>query len=110
MANVRGHYRKNGSYVRPHTRRTKGPCASPRAVVPRPRPAGATTNVRGHYRKNGSYVRPHTRRMGGPAVVAAASGGGLLLLIVVLIALFDGGSEVPAGTSPSPATSAGAPR
>ncbi|MEW2417521.1 hypothetical protein AB0953_27900 [Streptomyces sp. NPDC046866] len=109
MANVRGHYRKNGSYVRPHTRRTKPGSGSRRPAVPQPRPAGATTNVRGHYR-NGSYVRPHQRRLGAPVVVAAG-GGGLLLLIIVLVALFGGGGEAPAGTSPSPAVSAtGAPR
>ncbi|MBT2469359.1 hypothetical protein J7E97_16110 [Streptomyces sp. ISL-66] len=110
MANVRGHYRKNGSYVRPHTRRNRPGSASPRPAIPRQRSApGATTNVRGHYR-NGSYVRPHTRRISGPVVVAAG-GGGLLLLIVVLLALFGGSGEAPAGTSPSPlASTTGAPR
>lgn len=103
MAYVRGHYRKNGSYVRPHTRRTRPGTGSAAPRPAAPRPAGVTTNVRGHYR-NGSYVRPHRRRLGGPAAVAAG-GGGLLLLIVVLIALFGGGGEAPAGTSPSPAVS-----
>ncbi|MEU9031403.1 hypothetical protein AB0D46_28590 [Streptomyces sp. NPDC048383] len=95
MAHVRGHYRKNGSYVRPHTRRVKGPSTSAReavrrTTVPRPRPdPGATTHVRGHYR-NGHYVRPHRRRISAPLAVATG-GGGLLLLIFVLLALFGGG-------------------
>ncbi|MFD9304468.1 hypothetical protein ACFWCB_17725 [Streptomyces sp. NPDC060048] len=108
MANVRGHYRKNGSYVRPHTRRARGASASPRPTVPGPRTVpGATTSVRGHYR-NGSYVRPHHRRISGPVVVAAG-GGGLVILVLVLLALFGGGSgQVSPGTSPTPAS--GVPR
>ncbi|MEV7730302.1 hypothetical protein AB0P15_37160 [Streptomyces sp. NPDC087917] len=107
MANVRGHYRKNGSYVRPHTRRNRPGSASPRPAIPRQRSTpGATANVRGHYR-NGSYVRPHTRRINAPVVVAAG-GGGLAILIFVLLALFGGGGEAPAETSPTPAGGASA--
>ncbi|MCX4462378.1 hypothetical protein OOK58_58900 [Streptomyces sp. NBC_01728] len=111
MAYVRGHYRRDGSYVRPHHRRTR-PAAptSPRSVTYSrsvstrpPSPAGPTTYVRGHYR-NGSYVRPHHRRIGRPAVVAAAGGGSVLLIVLVALALLSFGGTGSKGT---PSTASG---
>lgn len=128
MAHVRGHYRKDGTYVRPHTRRTKGASAQPRVQsavppavrpsVPYPRPENATTSVRAHYRKDGTYVRRHRRRLGPlesiapvPPVAVATGGGALLLLIVVvLLALFAGGGGVPPTAGPTPSASLGSAR
>ncbi len=113
---VRGHYRKDGSYVRPHTRRSRP--ASGRIPSPRRSPEAQalpetvrTTRVRGHYRANGSYVRAHHRQIGAPAA-AAAGGGGLLLLLLILAALGSGGSgATQAPTPPAPASVApGLPR
>ncbi|MFF2655287.1 hypothetical protein [Streptomyces sp. NPDC058045] len=104
MPHVRGHYRRDGSYVRPHTRRPRGsaanrlaspaPAPALRTTVPRPRAAtagAATTHVRGHYRRDGSYVRPHVRRVSGPGAVAVGGGGVLLLLLLVLALLTGNG-------------------
>jgi hypothetical protein len=109
MAYVRGHYRRDGSYVRPHHRRTRSAApSSPRSVTYSrsvsarpPSPAGPTTYVRGHYR-NGSYVRPHHRRIGRPAVVAAAGGGSVLLIVLVALALLSMGGTGSKGTPSSP--------
>lgn len=59
---VRGYYRKDGTYVRPHTRRRPRTSAraSSRQAAPQPRSSGRV-HVRGYYRKDGTYVRPHTR-------------------------------------------------
>lgn len=111
MAYVRGHYRSDGTYVRPHHRRSSSsarsvsptwPVAPRRAgtttPAPSPVPAGATTRIRGHYR-NGAYVRPHRRRIS--AKEAAGGGGGLLLLLLVLLLLGGGGKgeSSPSNTS-----------
>ncbi|MEU9088556.1 hypothetical protein, partial [Streptomyces sp. NPDC048357] len=101
MAHVKGHYRKDGTYVRPHTRQTR-----PRSAHTIPTQRGAsrpgspqdvvlTTGVRGHYRADGTYVRRHRRRIGAPAAAAAAGGGGLLVLILILAALGSGGGGTP---------------
>jgi hypothetical protein len=77
MTHVRGHYRRNGSYVRPHTRRTT------------PRTPGATTRVRAHYRNDGTYVRSHDRTVtASQSAPADGSGCGSLLftgLVILLI-------------------------
>ncbi|GAA0452561.1 hypothetical protein [Streptomyces olivaceiscleroticus] len=109
MTQVRGHYRRDGSYVRPHYRRPRARSAGATysrparigAAVPRsrPAPAGPTTRVRGHYRSNGSYVRPHQRRIS-PAAAAAGGGGGLLLLWLLLAVLGSG----PSGAADTPHT------
>ncbi|WP_159393355.1 hypothetical protein [Streptomyces rimosus] len=115
MAHVRGHYR-NGSYVRPHyrrTRRSSGTASSSRSSAPRrvrtavPAPLGVTTPVRSHYR-NGSYVRAHRRRLSPRGAAAAGVGVGLLLLILLITVLGGGGAgvgEVP-GQQPTPSVSA----
>ncbi|KOG51003.1 hypothetical protein ADK76_37930 [Streptomyces griseoflavus] len=114
MAHVRGHYRRNGSYVRPHYRRTKGSSriapssrssTSRRIRTTSPTPPGATTHVRSHYR-NGSHVRAHRRRLG-PGATAAA-GGGIALLLILLIAVLGGGggAEETPGQHPTPSVSA----
>jgi hypothetical protein len=82
MAYVRGHTRANGSYVRPHHRRT--PAATQAAVRPAANPRidassqarrpDRTTRVRGHVRANGSYVRPYDRRISGPGVSGCQRG------------------------------------
>ncbi len=113
---VLGHYRKDGSYVRPHTRRSRP--ASGRIPSPRRAPEAQalpetvrTIRVRGHYRADGSYVRAHHRQIGAPAA-AAAGGGGLLLLLLILAALGSGGGgATQAPTPPAPASVApGLPR
>jgi hypothetical protein len=117
MAQVRGHYRKNGSYVRSHTRRTRptAPSASrPAAYTPpisRPQPvqAGPTTRVRSYVRADGVYVRSHGRRISAPVVAAAGGGGGLLLLILVLLALSGGGTGSSSAPGSRPATHITAP-
>ncbi|WP_411078251.1 hypothetical protein [Streptomyces sp. cmx-10-25] len=103
---VRGHYRKDGSYVRPHTRRSRP--ASGRIPSPRRAPEAQalpetvrTTRVRGHYRANGSYVRAHHRQIGTPAVVAAG-GSGLLAVVVLLILAALGGGGGGATQAPTP--------
>lgn len=93
MAQVRGHYRKNGSYVRPHTRRSRPAGVPPARSVLRSHPAparrstGPTTHVRGHYRSNGSRVRPHRRRLG--SSVTAKAGGSALVLFLLALALLS---------------------
>ena len=47
---VRGHFRKDGTFVKPHVRKAPG-AKKPKTVV-----------VRGHFRANGTYVKPHVRR------------------------------------------------
>lgn len=116
MAHVKGHYRKDGTYVRPHTRRTRPKSAhtipsqrtGPRPSLPQD--VVLTTGVRGHYRADGTYVRPHRRRIGAPAAAAAAGGGGLLILILILAALGGGGGGTPQTSNPSaPATTVSSP-
>jgi hypothetical protein len=73
MTHVRGHYRRNGSYVRPHTRRTT------------PRTAG-TTRVRAHHRSDGTYVRSHNRVVTASQSTPADGGGcGSLLFAGLMI-------------------------
>lgn len=121
MPYVRGHYRRDGTYVRPHHRRSRrstrtssstrpGTYSRVGTTVPtRPAPASATTRVRGHYR-NGSYVRPHYRRISTPAAVAAAvRGGGLLILLVVLALLSGSGTGSQDGSAKQPTTSVSSP-
>lgn len=103
MAYVRGHYRSDGTYVRPHHRRTRPASARPARPVSAPRrvkttvtrayPAstGQATRVRSYYRSDGTYVRGHHRLISRPAAVAAG-GGGVLLLILLLLALTSGGT------------------
>ncbi|MFF7130464.1 hypothetical protein [Streptomyces sp. NPDC008240] len=118
MAYVRGHYRRNGSYVHAHHRRTRSAAPSSLRSVgysrnvraagsgSRSAPSGPTTYVRGHYR-NGSYVRPHHRRISPPAAAAAGGGAGIILLIVLVLALLGGGGTHSKGTpgKTSPASS-----
>ncbi|MFF8265670.1 hypothetical protein [Streptomyces virginiae] len=117
MAHVKGHYRKDGTYVRPHTRRTRPKSAH---TIPSQRGASRpalppdmvlTTGVRAHHRADGTYVRPHRRRTGPPAAAAAAGGGGLLVLILILAALGGGGvGSTPQTSNPSaPATTVSTP-
>ncbi|MFD3699637.1 hypothetical protein ACFWUZ_26505 [Streptomyces sp. NPDC058646] len=124
MAHVKGHFRKDGTYVRPHTRRSRPKSAHTippqrgSSRPPLPQDVVPTTGVRGHYRADGTYVRPHRRRVGAPAAtVAAAGGGGLMLLILILAALGGGGggggapqTSNPSAPAPAVATSAGLPR
>ena len=99
MSHVRGHYRSNGSYVRPHTRRTR---KSTTTRVTQQTSTGYSTHVRGHYRSNGSYVRPHTRRLNTPATVVVG-GGGLFILFALLLLLGScGGAGSAASTSSHP--------
>ncbi|GHC90028.1 hypothetical protein GCM10010349_78110 [Streptomyces flavofungini] len=91
MAHVRGHHRKDGTYVRPHYRRSRRSTRStspsrPRATIP----AGSTTHVRGYRRGDGTYVRPHRRRMGAPAAMAVG-GSGVLLFVLIVLLLTSGG-------------------
>jgi len=64
---VRPHYRRDGTYVKGHNRRTRPRTAQPgaasRRATPRPRPipAGPTTYVRPYYRSDGICVRGHHR-------------------------------------------------
>ncbi|GGN88957.1 hypothetical protein GCM10010112_72920 [Actinoplanes lobatus] len=74
MTHVRGHYRRNGSYVRPHTRRTT------------PKTAG-TTRVRAHYRSDGTYVRSHQRTVTTSQSTPTGDGDDASLLIAGLIIL-----------------------
>lgn len=120
MTYVRGHYRRDGSYVRPHHRRTRPRTVVRTATYSRPvavspsTPSGLTgptTRVRGHYR-NGVFVRAHDRRLASGVAVAAVGGGsGLLILLVVLAALsVRGGGAIPGpGSRPTPTQSATAP-
>lgn len=117
MAQVRGHYRKDGTYVRAHTRRnrpvvspTSHPAAySPPAVRTQPLQAGPTTLVRSYVRADGVRVRSHHRRISTPVVAAADGGGGLLLLILVLLVLSGGGSGSSPSSESRPATHVTAP-
>jgi hypothetical protein len=75
MTHVRGHYRRNGSYVRPHTRRTT------------PRTPGAI-RVRAHRRSDGTYVRSHNRNVAASqSTPADGSSCGSLLLAGLMILL-----------------------
>lgn len=58
---VRGHFRKDGTFVKPHVRRAPG-AKKPKTVV-----------VRGHFRANGTFVKPHVRRA--PTSKKAGHGG-----------------------------------
>ena len=82
---VKGHYRKNGTYVQPYNRTTRNHTNidnysyNPRTDTPKyyntpsytppSRPSNAllsipsvnTETVEGHYRKNGTYVQPYNR-------------------------------------------------
>ncbi|MFR9787218.1 hypothetical protein ACL07V_00850 [Streptomyces sp. MB22_4] len=123
MTYVRPHYRRDGTYVKGHNRRTRPrgnqpgtathrttPCSAP---VPRPRPAqsGPTTYVRTYHRTDGTRVRGHQRTISPRTVaVAAGTGGGGLVLLLLLLALAGGPgtSGKPTGTVSSPAASVSA--
>ncbi|MFE6780572.1 hypothetical protein [Streptomyces sp. NPDC057702] len=85
MAHVRGHYRRDGSYVRPHYRRSRRSTAGRVPTRPRAAPPVATTHVRGHYR-DGSYVRAHERRIS-PRQATVGGTGAVLLLLLLLVLL-----------------------
>lgn len=55
---VRGYYRDDGTYVRPHLRWAPGAAQSSAHSFG----GGGTVSVRDYTRKDGTYVRPHTRR------------------------------------------------
>ncbi len=71
---VKGYYRKNGTYVAPHTRSAPSSKSSSYKSSPsyksntnysiptysEPAPSDSV-KVRGYYRKDGTYVRPHYR-------------------------------------------------
>lgn len=56
MPEIPGHYRSNGSYVRPHYRHS----------TPRAQRGTGQVWVKGHYR-NGHFVKGHWRNVGEPA-------------------------------------------
>ncbi|WP_329167528.1 hypothetical protein OHB49_45665 (plasmid) [Streptomyces sp. NBC_01717] len=115
MSYVRPHYRRDGTYVKGHNRRTRPrtaqPRTAPRRTTPRPRPvpAGPTTYIRPHYRSDGTRVRGHHRSISPRTIaVVAGTGGGGLLLFLLLLALASGpgaSNKAPAGTTPSHAAS-----
>lgn len=116
MAYVRGHRRSDGTYVRPHYRRTRPAAARPArrvnmtTVRPRPASASQTTRVRSYHRADGTYVRGHNRRISGPVAVAAAGGGSVILFILLLLALMGGGgagASTPSQHPTSPASVSG---
>lgn len=110
MAHVRGYRRSDGTYVRPHYRRTRSAAARPARPAPvrrrvstpatraRQSQVGQTTWVQSYHRGDGTYVRGHHRQISRRVVVAA--GGGLALFIFVMLALLSGGSS-GAGSTPS---------
>ena len=71
--NVRGYFRSDGTYVKPHTR--TAPDGNPynnysfpgnynpntRRITPGNPQTSNKVNVRGYFRSNGTYVKPHTR-------------------------------------------------
>ena len=57
---VKGYYRKNGTYVRPHYRSTSSSSSSYKSSSSYSAPKNSV-KVKGYYRKNGTYVRPHYR-------------------------------------------------
>ncbi|QKZ23805.1 hypothetical protein [Streptomyces chartreusis] len=111
MTYVRPHYRRDGTYVKGHTRRTRPRTRpapqGPRRVTPRPRPVptGPTSYVRPYYRTDGTRVRGHRRAVTPRTIaVVAGTGGGGLVLLLLLLALAGGpkpGSKAPVGTTPS---------
>ncbi|AEY94385.1 hypothetical protein SHJG_p270 (plasmid) [Streptomyces hygroscopicus subsp. jinggangensis 5008] len=115
MTYVRPHYRRDGTYVKGHNRRTRPRTAqlgtAPRRATPQPRPVatGPTTYVRPYYRTDGTRVRGHHRSISpGTIAVAAGTGGGGLLLLLLLLALAGGpgtSSKTPADTTPSQSAS-----
>lgn len=116
MTHVRGYRRADGTYVRPHHRRTRPSGARPARPVPAPRRVsptvarpqsaspGSTTRVRGYHRADGTYVRTHHRRISRPAAVAAGGGGTILLILVLLV--FSGGGTGESSPSQSPSSPA----
>ncbi|KUN16492.1 hypothetical protein AQJ23_45070 [Streptomyces antibioticus] len=118
MTYVRPHYRRDGTYVKGHNRRTRPraaqPHTAPRRTTQRPRPVrtGPTTYVRPHYRRDGTRVRGHHRSISPRTIaVAAGTGGGGLLLLLLLLALAGGpvtNSKAPASTTPSQSASVSA--
>lgn len=116
MTYVRPHYRRDGTFVKGHNRRTKPRTAQPGATArhttaqPRPVPAAApTTYVHPYYRSDGTRVRGHHRSIHPRTVaVAAGTGGGGLVLLLVLLALAGGPgttTKAPANTPPSQSAS-----
>ncbi|GGZ38107.1 hypothetical protein [Streptomyces poonensis] len=114
MPHVCGHYRRDGSYVRPHYRRSRGSTGTTAPSRPAPYPRatptvpGPTTRVRSHVRSNGSYVRAHRRRIGTPAKVAGG-GGGAVLLVLLMLGLLNGGGTESSPVPDRPESSASAP-
>lgn len=108
---IRPHYRRDGTYVKGHNRRTRPRTAQPRtaprrtAQRPRPVPTGPTAYVRPYYRTDGTRVRGHRRSISPRTIaVLAGTGGGGLMLLLLLLALASGpgsSSKAPAGTTPS---------
>lgn len=117
MTYVRPHVRKDGTYVKGHTRRTSPRAAQPatmprtattarRTPAPRRGPAqdGPTTYVRAHVRGDGVHVRGHRRSISPRTVAVATSSGGGFLLLILLLALAGGpgaSSKTPTSTTPS---------
>ncbi|MFD8479907.1 hypothetical protein [Kitasatospora sp. NPDC059673] len=75
---VRGHYRNDGTYVRPHIR---------------------TINGANNAARSSTYTGYRGGSGGGKA---AAGGGGLLLALLFLIGITSGGGDNAGTTSPSP--------
>ena len=61
--NVKGYYRKNGTYVAPHTRSAPSSKSSSYNSIPSYSYTAPSDSVKvnGYYRKDGTYVRPHYR-------------------------------------------------
>ncbi|MGW7525764.1 hypothetical protein [Streptomyces sp. NPDC054783] len=88
MTYVRPHYRRDGTYVKGHNRRSRPRATQPHTAprhatprptpVPRPRPVptGPTTYVRPYYRSDGTRVRGHNRSITPRALAVAAGTGG----------------------------------
>lgn len=83
---VRGYYRKDGTYVRPHTRGSGGSSSwSPSTIssIKQPSPPPSKPDgsqdwiyVEGYFRSDGTYVPAHRRRKGGtsPGTYRASTG------------------------------------
>ncbi|WP_417912539.1 hypothetical protein [Candidatus Electronema sp. TJ] len=60
-AQVRGYYRKDGTYVQPYKKSETRQYSSDTHRLSPDSGRLKTIDVRGYYRKNGTYVRPHRR-------------------------------------------------
>ncbi|CAK7287521.1 hypothetical protein SGPA1_50487 [Streptomyces misionensis JCM 4497] len=115
---VRPHYRRDGTFVRGHNRRTRPRTAQSSAAArhttaqPRPVPAAAlTTYVHPYYRSDGTRVRGHHRSIHPRTVAVAAGTGGAGLVVLLVLLAFAGepGSTTKAPASTTPSQSASTP-